>query len=284
VQNRAEYDYWVVCDGLIDREVVVCPSQNVILVTWEPPERHYGQRFIDQFAGVATCHPNLKHPNVQLTHQGHPWHIPRTYDELKSSTLPSKTKLASVITSNKQFYEGHRSRLAFVTRLKAALGDQIDLFGRGINTFDTKWEVLAPYRYTIAIENAFEPHWITEKLADCFLTETFPFYAGAPNAADYFPADSFMAIDIADPPHAIQAIAETLASPTHYDSVLPALQQAKSVYLDQQSLFPLLTRLLDHRFNSDEKATAQPILLKPEYSLRPLWRRVLRRALEIRPS
>lgn len=271
--RRNSYDYWIVCDGLLERETVNCPPSNVLLVTWEPPERIYSQRFLDQFAGVVTCHPDLRHPNVVLSQQGHPWHIPRTYDELRALSAPPKTKCLSVIASDKQMYEGHRVRYDFAQLLKREFGDELDMFGRGINSFDDKWEVLAPYRYSVVIENAFLPHWITEKLPDCFLTETFPFYGGAPNAADYFPEQSFLPIDVADPDVAIGLIRRTIEDQDHYASVRPHVLEARDVYLSRESLFPLLSRLLDTSFTSKAESVVASCTIEPEFLPQPLWKR-----------
>ena len=65
--------------------------------------------------------------------------------------------------------------------LKKHFGDQIDLFGRGLNDFEDKWDVLANYKYTVAIENDFCDDWVTEKYFDCILSNTLPFYYGCPN-------------------------------------------------------------------------------------------------------
>lgn len=279
-QRRDAYDYWVVCEGLQATETVRCPPDNVVFVTWEPPERSYDQAFVNQFAGLVTCHPGLRHRNVVLTQQGHPWHVPRTLDQLRHNPSPEKTRSLSVISSNKSMYPGHQLRLEFATALKERLGDQVDFYGRGIRSFQDKWEVLAPYRYSVAIENAFIPHWLTEKLPDCFLTETFPFYAGAPNAADYFPNGSFEPIDISDPGRALDSIVSTIESEDHYVCALPALRLAREIYLEQESLFPLLVRLLTERFGAGG-SDPQTITLHPETVPSSLWRRVARRARSV---
>ena len=51
----------------------------------------------------------------------------------------------------------------------------------------------------IAVENHIAPHHWTEKLSDSFLGYCLPFYIGCPNAADYFPEQSFIGLDIEDP-------------------------------------------------------------------------------------
>jgi hypothetical protein len=61
-----------------------------------------------------------------------------------------------------------------------------------------KWDGLAPYWYSIAVENSKHANYFTEKLSDCFLAYTLPFYYGCPNIKDYFDDRSFVWIDIND--------------------------------------------------------------------------------------
>jgi hypothetical protein len=81
----------------------------------------------------------------------------------------------------------------------------VDLFGRAARPIDDKWDGLAPYHFSLAIENTVATDYWTEKVADCFLSWTCPIYNGAPNLADFFPRDSFIQIDIARPREALGA-------------------------------------------------------------------------------
>jgi hypothetical protein len=58
--------------------------------------------------------------------------------------------------------------------------------GRGYRPFADKADGLAPYRYSIVIENLREPSYFTEKLVDALLCDTVPIYWGAPDIADFF--------------------------------------------------------------------------------------------------
>ena len=80
------------------------------------------------------------------------------------------------------------------------------VYGRtpGHIALDDKTDALAPYRYSFALENHIETHHWTEKLADALLGLTLPFYAGCPNAVDYFPEESFIPIDMDDPDGAVR--------------------------------------------------------------------------------
>lgn len=185
-------DYWVVFEGLKNNERCLCPENNVIFITGEPPSfRTYDKRFLKQFSLVITCHKKLQHSNKLLCQQSLPWHIVRNnnkinYDYLKKMKPPVKSKLISIICSNKSFSEGHKRRLMFVSALKNNFKD-VDIFGRGINEIEDKSEAIFNYRYHIAIENSRNKDYWTEKLADSYLGFSYPFYFGCSNIQDYFP-------------------------------------------------------------------------------------------------
>ena len=66
-----------------------------------------------------------------------------------------------------------------------AEGLPVDVMGRGYKPFDTKAEGLAPYRYSLIIENVQERNYFTEKLVDAVLCRTVPIYWGCPNIGDF---------------------------------------------------------------------------------------------------
>lgn len=255
-------DAWIIFDALLTSEECECPPSNVIFVTWESPSGvTYRPRFLQQFSHVITCHRNLEHPNIHLGLQGHPWHIDRDFDSLLATRSVPKSRDLCVISSDKQFLEGHRTRLAFVQRLKQIMGDRIDIFGRGINTFESKWETLVPYRYSIAVENESAPDWITEKLFDNYLTETFPIYFGAPNIHDYVKEDAIRLIDIREADQAVDTIMALISQPDHYESSLAAIEDAKRDYLMHLQTFPLMSKWLD---SMRVQERAQAIRLFPQ--------------------
>jgi hypothetical protein len=64
--------------------------------------------------------------------------------------------------------------------------DDVDAFGKGIRPISGKREAIAPYRYSIAMENATADDYFSEKLVDCLLLETVPIYYGCPGIGDLF--------------------------------------------------------------------------------------------------
>ncbi|MHC5055899.1 MAG: FkbM family methyltransferase [Planctomycetota bacterium] len=254
-EDVGECDYWVVYDRPAEPEAAVCPPANVILITGEPPSvATYPTEFLAQFGRVVTCHEALDHPDVLIRQQGMPWHVGRRqrehvnvewtkgYDELKSITTPQKTRTLSVICSTKKNTKGHRRRNRFVEALKRRLGDSVDLFGRGRTEVEDKWDALAPYEYTVALENCSHPHYWTEKIADAYLAEAFPFYFGCPNLEEYFPAESFRRIDLDD----IEGSVEAIRSAVEEDvcaGAREALGAAKEAVLERYNLFALAAEL-----------------------------------------
>ncbi|HLW06429.1 MAG TPA: glycosyltransferase family 10, partial [Marinilabiliaceae bacterium] len=183
----------------------------------------------------------------------------KSYDDLKSSPLPDKTKLISVITSNKAFTQGHQDRIDFVKKLKGYYGDKLDVFGRGINGFDDKWDVLAPYKYHIALENSSSKYYWTEKISDCYLTNTFPIYYGCINITDYFPENSVETINIYEFDKAI-AIIDKVIGDDCYEKCKKELLQSKELVLEDYNMFIMIAKYCD---------TLNPELPKKQFTLKP---------------
>jgi len=101
---------------------------------------------------------------------------------IKEPKVYEKSKMISMISSNKRMCEGHLKRLEWVERI----GDQVDLYGRGFNEIANKEDGLCDYMFSVAIENGQYETYFTEKLLDCFATGTIPVYLGAPDIGNHF--------------------------------------------------------------------------------------------------
>ena len=254
----SDCDYWVVYNGVLQHETAFCSLANTILITGEPPSiTDYSPAYANQFARVVTGHGQLPHPQLKLSQTGLCWHagrvlldvnerrsiVNRDYDDFKDSQVVPKSKLMSVITSVKDFTEGHQKRLNFVRRLKAYFGDDIDVFGRGIHEVEDKWDAVSPYKYHIALENSAYPHYWTEKLADAYLAGAYPIYYGCPNVGDYFPPGSHTRINIDDVEGSIRAIEECVRERRYEDS-LDKIIEARNMVLDRYNIFALIADLV----------------------------------------
>jgi hypothetical protein len=250
-----EFDYWVVYDTLTEK--LKAKSKCTILITGEPESiKSYNPSYLKQFNYVITCQENLKHNHLIISQEALPWHIGRVqnnhinlafiknYDELKKSSTLKKEKLISVIASNKTSTKGHQERVKFIQTLKYEFGDLIDIFGRGYNEIDVKWDAIAPYKYHVVLENSSYQNYWTEKLADCYLAGSFPIYYGCLNLHEYFPHGSYEEININDPQKAIQAINKCINGDI-YEGNVDKIDLCKNLVLDKYNLFPMVVDLIN---------------------------------------
>ncbi len=54
---------------------------------------------------------------------------------------------------------------------------------------DTKMEMIARYKFTLAFENSIAKDYVTEKFFDSLLAGSVPVYRGAPNIAEFAPGE-----------------------------------------------------------------------------------------------
>ena len=256
-KDARAYDWFVVYDDIpapkpfkFREEKLACPPQNSILYTHEPSVvKTHGSGFVNQFAAVLTCHEEwaMSHSNKIAIHPASPWWYDienSSYESLKQATAKPKSDIISTICSSKrQSHTLHYRRYHFTRALKAAL-PTLDWFGHGERPIKDKKTALDSYCYHVVVENHLCPHYWTEKLADAFLGFTLPFYCGCPNAADYFPPDSFIPIDINTPATVAQTIKEAIAT-DEYSRRLPAILEARRRVLDTHNFFAVIARHIE---------------------------------------
>ncbi len=246
-------------------EALACDPAHTILVTAEPSViKAYERDFCAQFALVVTSQERwaVEHPNALFVQSGSPWFYGRgeqhllSYDSIAARDTAEKQQEISTVCSSKASGSNpyYRQRVEFTDRLQAALPGLVR-YGKGVRFIDDKADALDAFRYHVAIENDVAPHYFTEKLADPLLALTLPFYYGCPNAADYFPADSFIPIDIFDFEGSLKTIREAMAS-GQFERRLPALREAKRRVLEEHNLFALLAREIEARHR--DHAAAEP--------------------------
>ena len=107
---------------------------------------------------------------------------------IKEPKIYEKTKMISMIASNKSFTEGQQNRLQWVEMLR----DQVDLYGRGFNEIANKEEGLCDYMFSVVIENGVYESYYTEKILDCFATGTIPVYLGSPDIGEHFNSEGII--------------------------------------------------------------------------------------------
>ena len=223
-----------------------CPKGRVWALMQEPYAKGFTDWMVEgheAFDRVYTNYLPSSDPKYITSQPALPWHVNRTFDELTTCAMPEKNRPLSWIVGNLHDLPGHMKRGVFLRAVQADKTLDIDLYGRAVNFIEDKWDGLAPYRYSIAAENTSWPDYWTEKIADCFLTWTVPFYHGCGNLEKYFPADSFIRIDLDKPDEAIAIIKRYLRE-DDWSRRLPALEEARRRVLYDYQIFPVLTKLL----------------------------------------
>lgn len=272
-----ECDYLVVLNNRMKTDLRVrCPEGNVWALMQEPYVWGFTDWMVEglqAFSRVYTHHVPAADAKYVTSHPALPWHILRSFDELVSCPVPPKRGMLSWVVGNCRDLPGHMKRLSFLRFLQRDGGLPIDLYGRAVRYIEDKWDGLAPYRYSIAVENASCPDYWTEKIADCFLSWTVPFYHGCTNLDRYFPPDSFLRIDIGRPAEAVETI-RRFANEEDWQRRLPALEEARRRVLYEYQLFPFLA----------EQVRASPTGERPKGLQEiPAYRRTLRTELIRRP-
>ncbi len=186
------------------------------------------------------------------------------FDELASfkGNSKHKQKKMSVIISNKVYNRDHLNRIKFVEKLKKHYQDKLDVFGIGFNAIEDKWDAIADYKYHIVLENSSYLDYWTEKLADCYLAGSFPFYYGCKNIDKYFPPNSYIPIDINDFAKTIEVIDQSIENNT-YEKNIELIEESRNLVLYKYNLFELICSICDLK-NPHEKK--QQIKLRHELS------------------
>ncbi len=176
-------------------------SKKKILVMWEPPSvliKMYHPRIFELFDQIYTWNDNLVDGKKFFK---------MYYPVLKpiQNNLPSfeKRKLLCMIASNlkfndfpKQLYPIRKNMAQFFEKLPHVC---FDLYGRNWENFSNakgripdKLTTLKNYKFNICFENTAEKGYITEKIFDCFATQTVPIYLGATNIETYIPKGCYI--------------------------------------------------------------------------------------------
>ncbi len=284
-EDVEECDYLIFLNNCMKTAVrAICPPENIWVLMQEPYEKGFTDWVAEghtYFSRVFTHYSPSEDPKYIASQPAIPWHVNRTFDQLTSCSIPEKTKGLSGIIGDAMDLPGHFKRWKFLEFLNT-FGMQFDLFGKKIRYLEDKWNGLAPYRYSLAIENNSGPDLWTEKLADCFLTWTLPFYYGCTNLEDYFPEGSFIRIDIEEPAESVKKIKAIIAE-NDWEKHIPALSEARNLVLHRYQIFPYLSRMISLQLNSNNEKKLiciPPYRRSPKafwYSRQFKWRRRIRK-------
>lgn len=94
---------------------------------------------------------------------------------IKDYTAPKKSKLCSMIASNKRMTQGHSFRQDVIREFSS----RVDHFGNGFKRIEVREEGFRDYYFSIVLENSRPQYYFSEKLIDCFASRTIPLYWGS---------------------------------------------------------------------------------------------------------
>lgn len=221
-RDISSYNYTFLTDYDVDK----APSlTDKTLYAWimESPElsvdpHNYVLKNYNKFKAVFTHSKKLidLNPNIfKFTPASRCWIRP------EDQKIWPKTELISIIASDKNFTSGHRLRhqiLGMLSKLRA--GERPAIFGRGWNEIENKITGLAPFMFSIAIENTKMDYYFTEKLLDCFMTGTVPIFYGCPSIGKFFDERGIIVFNSMEE---LMRILNTLTA-SKYEEMLPYIQ------------------------------------------------------------
>lgn len=276
---RSETDIVVVHDDLDGTLKIKARAGCFILVTGEEQSirKEYDTEYLKQFDLVITSRQDIVHHNIIRTHYLHPYRIRKNCAELASLSDVDKSKTVSAIVSNLTVLPGHKARYAFINKLKGHYKDELDWFGGGEDSYIAdKWDGLAPYDYSIAIENSQHENYFTEKITDCFLSFTMPFYWGCPNLSTFFDERSFVTLDLKDFKSSIDAIDGCIAAELRQQN-LKFIKDSRRLVLEKYAFIPALVDILS---SLSIPTTVQKKTIRPQvYYTQSIVKRIANRLL-----
>lgn len=125
--------------------------------------------------------------------------------------IHEKTKLCSIVSSNKQMCPLHMLRIAMVNELKN--NSNVDIF---YNNWVPIYQTLENYMFSIIVENNIDKLYFTEKILNCFATGTIPIYFGCKNIATKFDINGIIVINSIDE---LLSIIPTLSCDLYYSKL-----------------------------------------------------------------
>lgn len=284
--NRIDDDcvLLAVYDDLGDDIKTGLPRERRMVMLSEPPGiKVYRRRYLDQFGIVfGPVDPQLDSVRWITSQPALPWFYGvgfssggRCIANLDLATLaaqpPSaKSATISVVISTKRRLAMHRQRLELVAALKEHLGSRLHVFGTEFAPIADKADAIAPHAYHLVLENNAIDHFWTEKTADAFLGWALPVISGCKNLGDYFPAGSFVPIDVTDIGGTADRIRVLLDS-NEWEARLPAIRAARERLIAEYELSECLRRVAAGLAQGIERVR-EPVLLRPNRDLGPAGR------------
>jgi hypothetical protein len=173
--------------------VLKIPKKNVVGLAFEPFEiLRITNEFVEyaqQYIGKYFIGDKRGLPEPFIEHFGYMWYSNPKRD------IVTKTKLMSIIVSEKHWAPGHAYRHTLIEKIIEA-NLPIDIYGKGSMKYSHKSnnvkgefndaEPYENYMYSICIENFTSNHYFSEKIMSPMLHNCMPIYLGCKQIHEYF--------------------------------------------------------------------------------------------------
>lgn len=173
--------------------VLKIPKKNVIGLAFEPFEilriTHEFVEYAMQYIGKYFIGDKRGLPEPFIEHFGYMWYSNPKRD------IVTKTKLMSIVVSEKHWAPGHAYRHTLIEKIIEA-NLPIDIYGKGSMKYSHKSnnvkgefndaEPYENYMYSICIENFTSNHYFSEKIMSPLLHNCMPIYLGCKQIHEYF--------------------------------------------------------------------------------------------------
>jgi len=254
-------DFWFVNENLYKKnyEEVKIDKKNIIFLGSETiyDEDYFFKSskisFLNQFGSILSPKPIYLNQS-ENTPPFLPWKLRGpAFGEYQESDIeyyenlyPIKNKLMSVISSSKDITDHQKLRINFLNILQDRFNGDIDFFGKGFTSIETKEKGTLNYKYNIVIENNIYKNVISEKILDSYLGLSYPLYSGASNLEDFFPKESFTKLDLNDFNGSIQKIEHILEN-DFYNKKVKALKDARNIVLNKFNLIYRIDAIVESK-------------------------------------
>lgn len=169
--------------------------------------------------------------------------ISKTFKELVELPVP-KIKSTNLVTVMSTKHKTHcqKQRLAFMQKLRkeypvlAVYG-----WGRKPELGKCKFNVMYGKQYYLGMEPDIALNYFTTHITDSFLMWMKPIYWGCPNISDYFPSESYSAINITDP-NCVSQVIEELEKPINYE----AIREARDLVLHKYNMWAVIQKVIEN--------------------------------------
>jgi hypothetical protein len=248
-----EADYFIVIEEAPKELLEKLPKDRTICFPSEPPSLRKVKDYEKYDFKYVFTYENHHHIFEAL------FFIGGDYQFYNNLEIPYKTKLCSIVISNKELTYGHKLRTLFIKYFCNKYPGMLDVYGTGWKYelgssykgylhkgnnegLPTKYDGLINYKYSLVMENCSINNYFTEKITDAYLCWCMPIYYGCKNIHEYFPEDSYYLINPYDD-DALEKLVEIINRPITEKNIA-AIKIARNLCLNNYNVWNCVNNII----------------------------------------